>query len=248
MAIVNVTPDSFSDGGDVSNIENFKFKIQNFIGKGADIIDVGGESTGPGSGDVSAEGELARLRPVIDWIAEEKLSETTLFSIDTYKASVAQYALEHGFGMVNDVTALRGDPDLLSVLLEFQPYVVLMYSKDFTARTTSDTVKYDDVIQSIKGFLSIRIDKLLHAGFPKDRILIDPGMGMFVSADPAYSYEIVDRLDELKTLGCPILLGPSRKSFLGGEVGERDEKSWKVARKAIANGASVVRMHTLEPF
>ncbi len=252
MGILNVTPDSFSDGGQFLGAKDAIAHLQKLIadgacltGRQADIIDVGGESSGPGSPDVSAEEELARVKPVIDYIDEHKLHERVLFSIDTYKSSVAEYALAHGFGMVNDVTAMRGDPKMIDVLAKHQPYLVLMYSKDPTARTTRTPVDYADVMDTIKKFLFARI-QLAKKVLPADHILIDPGLGQFVSANPQYSWEIIDRLDELKLFNHPILIGPSRKSFLGGGK-DRDQKSWAAAQKAIANGASVVRMHTLQP-
>lgn len=243
MGILNVTPDSFSDGGINSSIQQSAISIQQMLQAGADIIDIGGESTGPGSSDVPESEELARVKPVIDYISKNKLTEKTLFSIDTYKSSVARYALEHGFGMVNDVTALRGDPNMIDVLLKYKPYVVLMHSKDSTPRTTRETIEYDDVIATIKTFLIERIATLVEAGFPEDRIIIDPGMGMFVSADPKYSFEIIERLSELKALGYPILVGVSRKSFLGGKLEERDKSSVEYSKKALENGASIVRVH-----
>lgn len=247
MGVLNITPDSFSDGGEFHEPQNAIAHLHQLIADGADIIDVGGESSGPGSPDVTAEEELRRVKPIIDYVAEHKLHERTLFSIDTYKASVADYALSHGFGMVNDVTALRGDPKMIEVLAKYQPYLILMYSKDPTARTTRDTIEYTDVIDTIKKFLFERI-RLAKKVLPSDHIIIDPGMGLFVSANPQYSFEIIDRLEELKLFGHPILVGPSRKSFLGGELKDRDQKSWEIAKKTIANGASIVRMHTIQKF
>jgi len=244
MGILNVTPDSFSDGN--KYISNFEFRISNFIEDDVDIIDVGGESTGPGSLDVSLEEELSRVKPVIDYISDNRLTDKVLFSIDTYKSEVAKYGLAHGFKMVNDVTALRGDPKMIDVLVQYQPYVVLMYSKDNTPRTTTESVEYDDVIAGIKTFLIERISVLVSAGFPEEKIIIDPGMGMFVSANPKYSYEIIERLSELKQLGYPILVGVSRKSFLGGKVEDRDGKSIEYSKKVIQNGANIVRMHEVK--
>lgn len=245
MGILNVTPDSFSDGNQFLSVDQAIPQLSRLIADGADIIDVGGESSGPGSVDISAEEELRRVKPVIDYIAANGLAEKTLFSIDTYKAPVARYALERGFTIANDVTALRGDPQMVGVLAKYRPYVVLMYSKDPTPRTTRENTQYHDVMAAIKTFLRERAALLLRAGFPENRIILDPGMGMFVSADPKYSYEIIDRLGELKSLGYPILVGPSRKSFLGGknDIASRDEKSWQIARQAIQNGAAIVRMH-----
>ncbi|MBU0728061.1 dihydropteroate synthase [Patescibacteria group bacterium] len=245
MGVVNATPDSFSDGGDFYNIEDAKSQIQSLIKQGADIIDIGGESTGPGSSDVSLKVEMNRVAPIVDYIAENKLTEKALFSIDTYKAPVARYALEHGFQIVNDVTALRGDPDMIDVLVEYEPYIILMYSKDATPRTTSEKIEYDDVIASIKTFLIGRIVELVDAGFPEDNIIIDPGMGMFVSADPKYSFEIIERLLELKQLSYPICIGVSRKSFLGGKLEDREKPSVEYSLKALKNGASIIRTHNV---
>ena len=156
MGILNVTRVSFSDGGKYLGTKDYELRIKEMIEGGADIIDVGGESTGSGSKDVSLEEEMKRVKPVIDYVAENKLTEKVLFSIDTYKSEIVQYALEHGFQMVNDVTALRGDPNMIGTLVKYQPYVVLMYSKDSTPRTTTESMEYDDVIATIKTFLCIR--------------------------------------------------------------------------------------------
>ena len=244
MGILNVTPDSFSDGG--KYISDFESHISDLIEQGADIIDVGGESTGPGSKDVSLEEEMKRVKSVIDYVAKNKLNEKVLFSIDTYKSEVAEYALENGFQIVNDVTALHSDPAMIGVLIKYQPYVILMYSKYPTPRTTTESVEYDDVMATIKTFLLERISTLVEAGFPEDNIIIDPGMGMFVSANPKCSFEIIERLSELKVLGYPILVGVSRKSFLGGKLEERDPASVEWSLKSIQNGASIVRMHDVD--
>ena len=135
---------------------------------------------------------------------------------------------------------------MANILLKYKPYVILMYSKDPTPRTTKEAVDYKDVLDSVKIFLSDRINVLLKAGFPKGRIIIDPGMGMFVSAKPEYSFEIINRLGELKELGYPICVGVSRKSFLGGKVEERDPISVEWSMKAIENGASIIRTHNVK--
>lgn len=246
MGILNMTPDSFSDGGE--HIFNFAFRILELIEGGADIIDIGGESTGPGSPDVSLEEEMKRVTPVIDFIAKKHLTDKTVFSIDTYKSEVADYALAHGFQMVNDVTALRGDPRMIEVLLKYNPYIILMYSKDPTPRTTTEKIKYDDVIASIKTFLSESISHLVQAGFPEEKIIIDPGMGMFVSADPQYSFEIIERLGELKSLSYPICVGVSRKSFLGGALKDREQPTLEWSLKALWHGASIIRVHEVRPM
>ena len=245
MGVLNITPDSFSDGGKFNAPDLAIKRIEEMIAQGADIIDIGGESTGLGSPPVSAEEEMKRVQPVIDKIAEKNLTEKTLFSIDTYKAPVAEYALKHGFQMVNDVTALRGDPQMISILLKYEPYVVLMYSKDPTPRTTKEAVEYDDVVATIKSFLLERIATLIESGFPEEKIIVDPGMGAFISSVPDYSFEVINRLKELTLLGYPILVGISRKSCLGGRLEDRDRPSVEWSLKAIQNGASIIRIHNV---
>lgn len=245
MGILNITPDSFSDGG-LYEGQNSIIKCQKLIKNRAHIIDIGGESTGPGSKEVEVQKELSRIKPVIDYIYENKLTKHTLFSIDTYKAEVAEYALKKGFQIVNDVTALRGDSKMLDILIRYKPYVILMYSKNKTARTTAEKIEYVDVIKTIKTFLKQRIQKLLEVGFPREKIILDPGMGAFISGNPKYSFEIIERLKELKELGFPILIGISRKSCLGGDVKGRDQSSVDWSLAAIKNGADIIRIHNVE--
>lgn len=245
MGVVNVTPDSFSDGGVYNALPRVHQRILRMIREGASIIDVGGESTRPHSLHVSLQQEMERVKPIIDNIYKEKLFFRADFSIDTYKAEVAEYALTHGFIMVNDVTAFRGDPKMIDVLLRYMPYSVLMYSKDSTPRTTRKETIYRDVMLTIQSFLSDSVHTLVSKGFSKNKIIIDPGMGAFVSNNPSYSFEIIDRLSELKDVGCPILIGVSRKLFL------RDHKncdliSAMLSKKAINNGASIVRVHNVK--
>ena len=246
MGVLNLTPDSFSDGGHFNEAEKAIARIEEMIDQGADIIDIGGESTGPGSGEVSEQEELARIKAIVDTIAEMGLTSKAVFSIDTYKASIAEYALEHGFQMVNDVTALRADPKMIDVLVKYKPYAVLMYSKDPTARTTSDKMVYEDVVGTITDFLTEQTSELLEAGFPREKVIIDPGMGAFISSIPEYSFEVINRLEEIKKLEYPILVGISRKSCLGGKLEERDPASVKWSLKAIKNGASIIRIHNVK--
>jgi len=243
MGVLNVTPDSFSDGGEFYDPEKAMFRIEEMIEQGADIIDVGGESTRPDSPPVTLEEEMRRVQPVIDAVAERGWMEKAIFSIDTYKAEVAEYALKKGFQMVNDVTALRGDENLIQVLLKYQPYVVLMHSKDSSARTSNAELDYEDVVVEVGDFLLERVDLILQKSFPKEKIILDPGMGGFVSKVPKYSFELIERLSELKVLGYPVMIGISRKSCLGGKLEERDEVSVEWSLKAFQNGASIVRVH-----
>lgn len=246
MGVLNLTPDSFSDGGKFNTFNLAIQRIKEMIPEGADIIDIGGESTGPCSLDISAKEELARVQPIINWVFKKMRQTNIIFSIDTYKASVAEYALKRGFKIVNDVTALRGDPKMIKVLLKFKPYIILMYSKDSSARTTSNKIIYKDVIKTIKNFLIKQINKLLKTGFPREKIIIDPGMGAFISAIPDYSFEIIERLSELKQLGYPILICISRKSCLGIKIENRDKPSIQWSLKALKNGASIIRIHNVK--
>lgn len=242
MGVLNITPDSFSDGGNFLDPKNAIQRIHEMIQEKADIIDVGGESSRPDSKSVPLTEEINRVKPVIDYIFKNKLFLKTAFSIDTTKAEVANYALAKGFTIVNDITALRSDKNMIKTILRNRPYIVLMYSKDATARTTKKDTSYNDVVSTIKKFLTKRINFAIHAGFPKNKIIIDPGMGAFVSNDPKYSFEIINRLAEFKDLRCPILIGISRKLFKGTTT-ERDTASAKWSLTAIQNGASLIRVH-----
>lgn len=242
MGILNVTPDSFLDGGEYATLASAVDRAFTMVAQGADIIDVGGESTGPESLEVSLEEELNRVIPVIRAIHER--DPQIKISIDTWKAEVARQAIQMGASMVNDVTALRGDSSMASVVAKADVPVVLMYSKDNTPRTTKKSVHYHDVVRTICSFLSERMAYAETQGIHLQRIFIDPGMGAFVSADSKYSFEILDRLAEFKVFGCPILVGASRKSFLGGiHPRDRLKPSLEAAFCAVRHGASIVRVH-----
>ncbi len=263
VGILNVTPDSYFDGGKWNSLEMALKRAEEMIAEGADWIEVGGESTGPNSKDISFQEEIDRTIPVIKEIRNRWGSVN--ISIDTYKAEVAREAIVAGATMINDVTAGRGDEKMFAevaklVLSHVEGFaeacpehcrrvakLVLMYSKDPTPRTTISPVQYDDVMATIKEFLSERIDAAVAAGIPRDRIIIDPGLGHFVSSDPKYSFEIIARLEELLSLGCPIFLSPSRKSFLAGKekLPPADRLPATIAASAIAvlHGASFIRTH-----
>lgn len=241
MGVLNVTPDSFSDGGKFFDHKKAAGQAFKMIKDGASIIDIGGESTGPGSKNVSAEEELRRVIPVIKAI--RKRDKKITISIDTYKAKVAKEALKAGANMVNDVTALRGDKKMAKLVAVKGVPVVLMYSKDKTPRTTRRVMQYEDVVEYIIGFLQERIEYAFKNGIKKDQIIIDPGMGAFVSGDPKYSFEILSRLDEFKSLGYPILVGPSRKSFIPGSIFDRLPGTIAASTIALQNGALILRVH-----
>ena len=246
MGVVNVTPDSFSDGGLHAEPDAAVAHGLRLLDQGADILDVGGESTAPGSGDVSAEEEIRRVAPVIRALTERG----AYVSADTHKAAVASGALDAGAAMINDVTALRGDTDMPGVLAASDCDVCIMYSKDSTARTTLDVHAYRDVVAEIGMFLLGRIRFAGERGISPSRIVVDPGMGAFVSGDPAPSLELLRRLGELSALSRPVLVGASRKGFIskasGVEAGDRLEGSLACAAIAAWNGARIVRVHDVE--
>ncbi|MEK7524580.1 MAG: dihydropteroate synthase [Patescibacteria group bacterium] len=248
MGILNVTPDSFSDGGKFVDPDAALKHALQMIKEGADIIDIGGESSGPSSKDVALEEELRRVIPVILSLRgkQSNLGRDIIISVDTWKAEVARQAVMAGASMINDVTALRGDPGMAKVVAQTGIPIVLMYSKDPTARTTRTQKRYKNVVKTIMDFLQRRVDFSLAAGIKPSQIILDPGMGAFVSSIPKYSYEILERLNEFKKLGFPILIGASRKSFLPGTIDERLAPTLKAHRLAIQNGATIIRVHDVQ--
>ncbi len=240
MGVLNLTPDSFSDGGMHNSIKKALTRAKQMEKEGADIIDIGGESSGPGSKNIKLKEEEERVLPVLK---ELRKKTKLLISIDTYKAKLADKALKEGANIINDVTGLRGDRDMAEIIAKHKCPVIIMYSKDKTARTTVKKKKYTDVIATIEKFFKQQIKK---HGIKKSQIIIDPGMGQFISAIPKYSYEILARLGELKKLRYPILVGVSRKSFLGGGVESREKKGLVANAIAYLNGASIIRTHDIE--
>ncbi len=244
VGILNVTPDSYFDGGKYNQVDAALAQAQQMIEEGADIIDIGGESTGPGSTDVSVEEELNRVIPILYEIRHTKYDIP--ISVDTYKADVARAAIEAGATMINDVTAGRGDPEMFSTLAKYDVPVVLMYSKDNSARTSKKDTEYEDVVATIKQFLLERIACTEAAGIDRSRIVIDPGMGHFISSKPEYSFEVIDRLQEFAEIA-PVFVSPSRKSFLAGPKNlpttERLPATIEASINCAKNGASYIRTH-----
>lgn len=243
MGILNVTPDSFSDGGQFNSIKNAVKRAKQMEKEGADLIDIGGESTGPGSKKVSIQNELERTIPIVKAISKEV---KVPISIDTYKSKIAEEALKNGASIVNDVTALRGDKKMASIIKQYKNPVILMYSKDKTARTTIKEKEYKNVTATVKNFLTKRIKHCLDNGIRKSQIIIDPGMGHFISSKAKYSFEIISKLEELISLKAPVLIGASRKSFLGGRMEERDEKGKTITAIAYLKGVSIIRTHDVK--
>jgi dihydropteroate synthase len=241
MGVVNVTPDSFFDGGVNEAAEDAVAAGRRMVEEGAAIVDVGGESTRPGSEGVTAQEELSRVVPVL-----EALGRHVPVSIDTAKAQVARRALELGAEMVNDVTALRGDPEMAAVVAESRAYVCLMHMQG-EPRTMQVAPHYDDVVSDVAAFLEERLRAAAAAGIAEERICLDPGIGFGKTVEQ--NFELVRRLDELTALGRPILVGFSRKSSLGRVLGDPEAKtgplsaSLAAAIMAYERGAAILRVH-----
>jgi len=232
MGVVNVTPDSFSDGGVHFDPDLAAAAARRMAAEGAAIVDVGGESTRPGSEGVSADEELRRVVPVL-----ERLQADVPVSIDTAKADVARRALALGAEMVNDVTALRGDPELAGVVADAGAYLCLMHMQG-TPRTMQEDPRYDDVVAEVAAFLEERLAFAVAQGIPENRICLDPGIGF------GKTLELIRRLDVLAGIGRPVLVGFSRKSTLR-RLGATDLVSASVAAAVAAyeRGAAILRVH-----
>ncbi len=243
MGILNLTPDSFSDGGRHNEIRKAIKRVKEMESEGTDIIDIGGESTGPNSPNISLEEEQKRVMPILKAIL--KITKLPI-SIDTYKAKIAEEAIRLGAKMINDVTGLRGDKAMAKIAAKYQVPIIIMYSKDSSARTTLQEKHYPNVIKTIKDFLTKQIKYAKKNGLKNSQIIIDPGMGNFISKVPKYSFEILNKLAELKQLKFPICIGASRKSFIGGTMAERDLKGQVISAIAYLNGASIIRTHDVK--
>jgi dihydropteroate synthase len=240
MGVVNVTPDSFSDGGVHLQPAAAAAAGWRMVDEGAAIVDVGGESTRPGSEGVSAEEELRRVVPVLESLRGAPVS------IDTAKAEVARRALELGVELVNDVTALRGDAQMPEVVAEAGAYVCLMHMQG-EPRTMQENPSYDDVASEVAAFLEERLRFAVAAGIPEDRIALDPGIGFGKTVQQ--NFELVRRLDVLTALGRPVIVGFSRKSSLGRIVGDARATTGSLAASIAAavtayeRGATILRAH-----
>jgi dihydropteroate synthase len=240
MGIVNVTPDSFSDGGLYLDSGAAIAHGAQLVADGADMLDVGGESTRPGAEEVPADEELRRTEPVVSTLAAAGYA----VSIDTSKAVVAAAALDAGARIVNDVTAFCGDPEMAALCAERDCDVVLMHMLG-TPRTMQDDPSYDDVVDDVKAFLAERIETAVAVGVSEERIWIDPGIGFGKTLE--HNLELLRRLGELRDLGRPIIVGTSRKRFIGAITGREPDGriGGTVASNvlALANGADAVRVH-----
>jgi dihydropteroate synthase len=240
MGVVNVTPDSFSDGGQfLDPAAAIEHGLQ-LVADGVAILDVGGESTRPGAAAVSEEEELRRVEPVVAGLAGAGAE----VSIDTSKAAVATAALDAGATIVNDITALRGDPEMAALCAEREATVVLMHMLG-SPRTMQDDPCYGDVVAEVRDFLAGRLEAALAAGIVAERVWLDPGIGFGKTAE--HNFELLRRLGELDELGCPLVVGTSRKSFIGradgSPVDERIGGTIASSVLAAAEGADVLRVH-----
>jgi dihydropteroate synthase len=245
MGILNVTPDSFSDGGQYFDAASAIRRAVQMVADGADIIDIGGESTRPGSEPVGREEELRRTIPVIQSLAKDI---KVPISIDTCKAEVAKKALDAGASMVNDISGLRFDPGLKKVVAEYNVPVVIMHIKG-TPRDMQKNPVYEALLPEISDYFREEIEIAGEAGIPEDRMIIDPGIGFGKTF--AHNLEIIHRLQELTLHEKPLLIGPSRKAFIGkilgdARPGERVEGTAAAVAVSIMNGANIVRVHDVK--
>ncbi len=244
MGVINVTPDSFSDGGKFSSPEGARRQAALLVAAGADILDIGGESTRPFSEPVTLEEELRRMIPVIREI--RKISDC-LISVDTMKAEVAEAALYEGADIINDISALRFDPKMADVASAFEAPVVLMHMKGSPKDMQVDPY-YEDVVGEVKGFLEKRMAWANSKGIPKEKILIDPGIGFGKNFQD--NLILINRLEEFTELGVPVMVGVSRKAFLGAiagieEAGKRDVATLGAIAVSAMRGANLVRVHNV---
>jgi dihydropteroate synthase len=238
MGVVNVTPDSFSDGGLYLDPEAAIAHGRELARDGAEILDVGGESTRPGAAEVSVDEEMARTRPVVEGLTGVKIS------IDTSKLAVAEAAFDAGASIVNDVTALRRDPEIAGLCAERGADLILMHMQG-TPRTMQVDPTYDDVVDDVKAFLFERTEVAIAAGIEEERVWLDPGIGFGKTLE--HNMELLRRLRELGELGRPLVVGTSRKSFIGkvdgSDAGDRLGGTIASSALASAEGADVLRVH-----
>ena len=242
MGILNVTPDSFSDGGNFIDPNAAVDRALEMVVQGADIIDIGGESTRPGADPVSAEDEIRRTVPVIEKIRE---GSDVPISIDTTKSYVARLALEAGADLINDISAFESDPEMGGLAAESSAGVILMHRKG-TPRTMQSNPDYGNVIEEVCDYLKARIDVAIQHGVARDRIVIDPGIGF--GKTPGHNLALLRGLPALAECGYPLLVGASRKSFIGQLTGrtvpiDRRAGSLGAAAWAVANGTHILRVH-----
>jgi len=257
MGILNVTPDSFSGDGIITKGDTVQLAVnqaRDFLANGADILDVGGESTRPGSEPVGADEELERVIPVIEAIASE--FSDALISIDTYKARVAKAAFKTGAHILNDVWGLRADPELANVAANYKVPVILMHNRSNPASVEVRNQlgnayigsTYEDLMEDVKRELLVSVELAGKAGIEETRVILDPGIGFGKTRE--HNLELINRLDEIRALGYPVLLGPSRKSFIGFTLDlpadQRVEGTAATVAVGITRGADIIRVHDVK--
>lgn len=248
MGVLNVTPDSFSDGGQFITVEAAIAQAQAMVNGGADVLDVGGESTRPQAEAVPLAAELSRVIPVIRALrsgSDTVAPMTVPISVDTTKAAIARAAISAGANLVNDISGAMVDPAMLPTVAELGVPIVLMHSRG-TPKTMQQLTQYEDLMGEIYEFLAQRVEAAIASGIPQEQIAIDPGIGF--AKTYRQSLEILRQLPRLKPLGCPILVGVSRKSFIGHLLNQPDptQRIWGTAAAcatAIAQGADLLRVH-----
>jgi dihydropteroate synthase len=241
VGVVNVTPDSFTDGGRFLEPAAAIAHGRRLLADGAHLLDLGGESTAPGSRPLDDATELARVEPVVAALAGE-----AVLSIDTYHARTAARCLAMGARMINDVSALRADPAMAEVVREHGCHLVMMHAKDGPLPHAGDAPRlYADVVREVGDFLAARVEHALARGIAQERLVLDPGWGRFVSLEPADSWRLLERFATLaeRFTPIPLLVGTSRKGFLGVPMAERDPLSQLTALVAVTRGARYARTH-----
>ena len=241
MGIINVTPDSFSDGGKYANVEATVMRAKQMVADGADIIDIGGESFRPGAEPITANEECRRVIPVVQALAEQ--SQIPI-SVDTYKAKVAHEALSAGACVINDITALHGDPNMCQIVADAQAGVILMHMQGVPA-TMQKAPTYQNVVTEVHAWLTEVASQAVDRGIDSSRIMIDPGIGFGKTF--GHNLEILRHLMQFRGIGYPMLVGVSRKKFIGRildlPVHQREEGTAATVALSIINGANVVRVH-----
>lgn len=247
MGILNVTPDSFSDGGKFFDHKKAIDQALKLVEEGADILDVGGESTRPGSEAVPEDQEIKRVLPVIQAVVRYT---TAPVSIDTTKAGVAKAALDAGAAMVNDVSALRFDEKMGEVVAAAGVPLVVMHMRGVPKTMQAEPIEYSDLLGEIRAFLEETLQRAADAGVEREQIIVDPGIGF--GKTPEHNLTILNRVGELLTLGRPVLVGPSRKAFIGKvldkEVDQRLHGTAAAVAAAVAGGAHIFRVHDVGPM
>ena len=245
FGILNCTPDSFSDGGDYLQAEKAIQHARALTKAGAHVVDIGGESTRPGSTKVDSQTELLRIAPVIKALASE-----FLLSIDTYKSDVADFALQNGAKIINDVSGLRADPKMAEVCAKHNAGIIIMYSKELASSPHASNLDrpYQNMISEISDFLLQQAEYATAEGISSEQILLDPGMGRFISTNPEDSWKLLAEIGSLcrQVAPYPVMICSSRKGFLPGPLEGRDTCSQLTALHAISEGVAAIRTHNVE--